>query len=301
MKKTIFLHIGFHKTATTFLQRSIYPNLMNVKRIRKKRINQELYDLRVRKLNEGDILRIRTKIDSLGKEGVPTLISYEGLSGSPFKRKRPKNNIKILEDLRRVFPEELYDVHIIIGLREQVRLITSLYIQYLHMGGYKKADNYLNDLDRMGVLDNYKYDTYLENVERLFGSNYYVFVYEKFQKEPNDYLLKLLNYMGEEQIPEYKEEPLNRSYGVMQAKIARRLNYFFKTKMNPDGMFPVYKIKGKKMFPRTFLQNKISYKIHYKRFELSDDLQNNLKNRYNEENRKLNKRRNLELTKNYLD
>ncbi|WP_054754507.1 hypothetical protein [Piscibacillus salipiscarius] len=91
MRKTIYLHVGYHKTATTFLQNSIFPNLKKVRHIKNKKIKKELYNLRVRKLSDEDINEIRAKFDRLGKEGKPTLISYEGLSGSPFKQKSLKS------------------------------------------------------------------------------------------------------------------------------------------------------------------------------------------------------------------
>ncbi|WP_306977874.1 sulfotransferase domain-containing protein [Alkalibacillus salilacus] len=301
MRKTIYLHIGYHKTATTFLQKNIFPNLKKVRHIKNKKIKDELYRLRVRKLNDEDILEIRNRFDELGKEGKPTLISYEGLSGSPFKQKKPKKHTSILKDLRRVFPEDQYDVKLIIGIREQVQMMTSLYIQYLHMGGYKQADDYLQKLEDHDVLDQYKYNEYLNLVEDIFGDDYYLFIYENLKKDPDGYLLKLLNYLGVKKIPEYDDYPTNKSYGVLQARLARRLNYFFKTKQNPEGKFEPKKTKRfGLLWPRTFLQNKISYKIHYKRYTLPEEMQRQLQERYKEDNIKLSERENVSLPSNYL-
>ncbi|PKR77786.1 hypothetical protein CEY16_07595 [Halalkalibacillus sediminis] len=302
MRKTIYLHLGYHKTATTFLQKKIFSKLKEVRYIKHKPIKQELYDLRVRKLSEDRVKEIRNKFDSLGKENRPTLISYEGWSGSPFKRAKPKKSVKILKDLRRVFPEDLYDVRIIIGIREQVQLITSLYIQHLHMGGTQKVEDYIQKLEDHEVLDQYKYNEYLNSVEKVFGMKPYVLIYENLRKDENEYLLQLLNYMGVNKIPKYTQDEVNKSYGVLQAKLARRLNKVFKTKQNPDGKIRVKKSKrfGKKISPRTLLQNKISFKIHYKRYTLPKEIQGDLKARYLEDNLKLNERDEISLPGNYF-
>ncbi|WP_279401829.1 hypothetical protein [Piscibacillus salipiscarius] len=179
--------------------------------------------------------------------------------------------------------------------------MSSLYIQYLHMGGYQKVEDYMEKLERHEVLDQYKYNEYLNLVEEIFGQDYYLFIYENLKKDEKNYLLALLNYIGVNKIPNYKTDPVNKSYGVLQAKIARRLNKYFKTKQNPNGKFKVKKSKRfGKLWPRTFLQNKISYAIHYKRYTLPEDIQESLRERYKEDNIKLSKRDNVNLPSQYL-
>ncbi|MBP1950582.1 hypothetical protein [Virgibacillus litoralis] len=314
MKKTIYLHVGFHKTATTFLQWNVFPRLKDLKLIRKTHAKDLFTEVRLKKLSDDDVLRLRKSFDKKGSEEVPTLISYEGLTGSPFSQKKSKSAFSILKDLRRIFPEDLYDVHLIVGIRKQVDIMTSLYIEFLHQGANKKEKEYINDLEKHGVFEHYLYNNYLDSVERVFGENYFVFIYENFKKEKNEYLLQLLNYMGVEKVPKYSNEQLNRSYGVFQAKMARRLNSLFKTKKNPNGKIPEVKIKLKRKYskklvkklmgkkknsitlsPKTFLQNKLSFKIHYKRYQLSEELQDKINNYYREDNKKLAQREGIEL------
>ncbi|SFM32089.1 hypothetical protein [Salibacterium qingdaonense] len=296
MRKKVFVHIGFHKTATSFLQRCIYPNLSSVRYLKYGKLKQELYDLRLKKLSDERIQEIREKVDSFYKR-KPLLISYEGLSGSPFSQKRSKSNIRVLEDIRRVFPEEEYDVHIIVGIREQVNLLTSLYVQYVHQGGVNKPERHLQNLERQGILDHYHYEYYLDKVRELFGDNhYYVLIYEHFKNDMDARMLDLLQYMGEEEIPPYENEQINRSYGTLQMAIGRRANHLFKTKLHPKGLIPSNPspIKGK-ISPRKVLQSKLSFKLHYKRYHLPGELENELKARYVESNRDLQQRYNLNL------
>src|SRR5699024_4881427 len=97
--RTIYLHVGYHKTATTFLQQSIFPNLQHVNYIKKGRIKKESLRLRLKKLSDLDIGNIRDFINSF-YNGQPTLISYEAFSGSPFSPKKTKRQARILKDLR---------------------------------------------------------------------------------------------------------------------------------------------------------------------------------------------------------
>ncbi|SFE11214.1 hypothetical protein SAMN05216238_108138 [Lentibacillus persicus] len=320
MKKTIYLHIGYHKTATTFLQWSIFPKLKKVKLIRKTHAKDLLNEVRLRKLDEDDVLRIRNAFDKKGSDKKPTLISYEGWSGSPFSQKKSKSAYSILQDLRRIFPEEHYDVHLIIGIRKQVDLMTSLYIEFLHQGGNKTEADYIDELERNNKFTNYLYNDYLDAVEKLFGKNYFIFIYENFKKGKDNYLLELLNYLGVKKVPEYSNQQVNRSYGVFQAKMARKLNTLFKTQKNPDGKIPEIKIKLKRNYskkmaeklldkkkktitlsPRTLLQNKLSFKLHYKRYHMSENLQKKINRYFNEDNEKLAQREGINLPSYYYE
>ncbi|SDQ14518.1 hypothetical protein [Virgibacillus salinus] len=319
MKRKIYLHVGFHKTATTFLQFNLFPNLKEVKLIRKSHAKELFRRVRLNKLSDEDIVDLRQKFDKKGSAKKPTLISYEGLTGSPFAQKKSKSAFNILEDLKRIFPEDLYDVNVIVGIRKQVDIMTSLYIEYLHQGGYKKEKVYFDELEKNGIFEHYLYNDYLNHVEQVFGNDYYVFIYENFKYEKEKYLLQLLNYMGVKKIPKYSNEPLNRSYGALQAKMARRLNTIFKTKKNPNGKIPeteiilkrkyskkiVKKLMGREkkkipISPRTFLQNKLSYKLHYKRYKLSDELRRKINDYYIDDNQMLAKREGIELPEYYL-
>src|SRR5699024_9557561 len=125
--RKIYLHLGFHKTATTFMQRAIFPKLKQVNYIKTGRIKKELGRIRLNKISDLEAENLMNYFKSFNN-GKPMLISFEGLSGSPLSPTKRKPQFEILKDLRRVFPESEFDVSIIIGIREQVDLLTSLYV-----------------------------------------------------------------------------------------------------------------------------------------------------------------------------
>lgn len=299
--RTIFIHVGYHKTATTFLQKSIYPKLKNVNYIKKGRIKKELRHLRIKKLSDMEIENMRNYFMSFNN-GQPFLISYEGLSGSPFAPKKTKKQLTILKDLRRVFPASDFDVHVIVGIREQVQLLTSLYIQYIHHGGVRSGRDYITYCEHNGSVSNFHFHEYLQKIEDVFGRDrLYVMIYEYFKQNPEEEMLKLLNYMGEPDIPPYQNEELNKSLGKVQVAIARRLNHFFKTPVHPRGRFAIYEPSRRSRIPsRVLLQNKISFALHYERYEFPKDLQASLRQRYAEGNRVLADRYHLDLPNAYF-
>ncbi|WP_079475671.1 hypothetical protein [Marinococcus halophilus] len=285
MRKTVYIHVGYHKTATTFLQKSIYPKLTNeMTYLSRGEIQHYLYQIRHKKLSEKQILQLRSGIEEMAETEKPLLISYEGLSGNPMSmRKKIKDNLTILKDLRRIFPEESYDVHIIVGVRWQIELLTSLYVQYIHQGGYKQAPVVFEEWERLGVLDGYYYFHYLEQIKHLFGSNnYYLMQYERFRESEMRELTALLQYMGITEVPEYSAAKVNRSYGTMQLKAAQKMNYFFKTPFNPNAPIPT---KRRLPLSRVLLQNRASFMLHYQRYYLPESLQQVLHAKYQDDNR----------------
>jgi hypothetical protein len=283
MRKTVYIHVGYHKTATTFLQKSIYPKLTHqITYLSRRHIQPSLYKIRHKKLSETQILQLRSGIEEMTEPEKPLLISYEGLSGNPMStKKKIKDNHAILKDLRRIFPGESYEVHIIVGVRHQLDLLTSLYVQYIHQGGYKHANAVFEEWERLGVLDGYYYFNYLEQVRHLFGSNYYLMQYERFREDEMKELTNLLQYMGVTEVPEYSAAKVNRSYGTMQVKAARKMNYFLKTPFNPEA--PVPTKKGHPL-SRVMLQNRASFMLHHQKYFLPESLQQVLKAKYQSDN-----------------
>src|SRR5699024_10498236 len=136
-------------------------------------------------------------------------------------------------------------------------------------------------------LNNFQFHRYIQEVYNLFGEDHtYIMIYEHFRKNFSEEMLKLLNYMGEPEVPKYKNVGSNKSYGTKQLAIARRLNRLFKTSANPEGKLRYINVPiVGKVSPRRLLQNDFSFKLHYKRYELPGYLQKSLRNRYLEGNK----------------
>lgn len=303
--QTVYLHVGYHKTATTFMQQSIFPNMKNVNYIHPEHIMEDLRRLRLNKLTDEHMDSLRDYFDSFTDE-KPLLISYEGLSGSPFAPKKVKRQTAILKDLRRLFPSPDYDVYILVGLREQVDLLTSLYVQHIHQGGVMSAAKFIEYCRHNESLQNFHYHSYLKTIEELFGEDHlHIMVYEHFRRDSTNELMKLLNFMGEPDIPDYKAvksvRKMNKSFGTMQVAAGRQMNRLFKTPIHPEGPLALIKLPHRNYLPtRYILQNKLSYWLHYKKYQLPDSLQSDLKAVYADSNAALSEDYELNLPESYF-
>lgn len=287
MRKTVYIHVGYHKTATTFLQKSIYPKLTHqITYLSRGDAQAYLYDIRHKKLSDKAITDLRRGFESMMEAEKPLLISYEGLSGNPMStKKKVKDNHAILKDLRQIFPEESYNVHIIVGVRRQLDLLTSLYVQYIHQGGYKQAAAVFEEWEQLGVLNGYYYFSYMDRVIQLFGQkNYYLMQYENFRENEIKEITKLLQYMGVHEVPSYSNTKVNRSYGTMQVKTARKMNYFLKTPFNPEAPVPT---KRGRPLSRVMLQSRASFMLHHQKYSLPASLQQVLQAKYQSDNQLL--------------
>ena len=122
-------------------------------------------------------------------------------------------------------------------------------------------------------------------------------MYENFKDNKNNFLYKLLKFLGEEELPEYEDKILNKGYGTFQIHLAIIFNRFFKTNLNPTGKIPVIK---NVYLPRLFLQNQLIQNLLYKKFEMPVDLKIILKSIYKDSNRKLKEEYDIDLPNSYF-
>ena len=116
----LFIHVGLHKTGTTFLQREIFPNIIK---------NNKNIDIISKESFSGDILNMH----SLYKMFI--------------------NRFTILEHLHKLYPS----AKIILGVREKSSWLDSLYRQYIKQGGTLDYINWFDTVLNKDCLDTEKY------------------------------------------------------------------------------------------------------------------------------------------------
>lgn len=167
------LHIGTHKTASTYLQRYYFPAIRNVR------------------FFQGDHL-LSDLINSECSLDEQMLLSYEGFSGIAWNqlwkegKKNPFHWISSFENrmqtLHRLFP----NAAIVVFFRPHGELLISMYKQYIQEGGIlKMADFYAQD----GVIRNedLSYTKRIEVANALF-KKVHILSYRDFQKHGDQYL-----------------------------------------------------------------------------------------------------------------
>jgi hypothetical protein len=162
MSKRIVLHVGLHKTGTTFLQERVFPALpgvrfvhpLHVQRPDDGPIERFMFELFFRNAACIDVEAHRRAIDAwLAEVAEPTvLISSEAIVGWPIEN---HSNLAVnAEYLARMFPA----AKIWLVVRRQDRWVESAYAQLLKAGFSTSIERYLNY--RGGRFDRYNVGLY---------------------------------------------------------------------------------------------------------------------------------------------
>ncbi|MFW6134894.1 MAG: sulfotransferase family protein [Elusimicrobiota bacterium] len=195
METKLFIHVGLMRTGTTFLQRRVFPKIKNINYNGKPRIEN---------------VQI--------KEGMVNLISREGLSAGPGRRRvieplKPKQRFIAADRLKAIFP----DAKIIVGVRDKESWLQSFYRQQLKGGGWMSWEEFMNYCD--GWLD---FDKYINYLKKLFD-DVYVYRFEDLKANPESVVKGICDFMGVE-MPDCDLNPRNASYTDYQLKTMTGFN-----------------------------------------------------------------------------
>ena len=302
----IFLHIGLHKTATTTLQKQLFPAWINLNYISNSNIDMvEFVDLAItcdpiyfdkdkaRKL-------ISTHFDSRN----PNLISSEGMSGSLYDGVT-KYDLDHRSPIIRNLKEALPEAHIILVIRRQDGLSRSIYRQYLKEGGtesIKKFYSVNKNSPGLITLNRFKYSPYIDELVNSFPAGILILTLEEFTINQKLSLQKLSDFIGIDALNIKLKKSNQTSLGTFGVEFSRILNHFFYSKLNPGGL-----LKG---IPKSFRNGKINWSfpsgVLHDRWPIKKPIN---KNSYNykiskkilesvkEDNRVLDQRYNLDLEK----
>lgn len=223
------VHIGLHKTGTTFLQRNIFgapqtplhqvwgfgeivervilPHPMRFDAA----AHRAAFDAAWNALSDG--------------RGVP-VISHEALSGVPSAGRY--NGHEIAGRLHEIFP----DARIVIGIREQRAMIRSLYDEYVTRGGSESLEDFLGvGIVRPGFrptcrMDHFEYDMHWRRYATLFGpGNVLVAPLELLARDQTAYLARLFAFTGVEVPASAGLPPRNVGRGALTLECERLLNH----------------------------------------------------------------------------
>lgn len=166
--KRVFIHIGYHKTASTFLQSNVFPQLpVNFLRLLGEN-EKYLTMLRYDDESSLDVNAIRSWLEKSAKRRDDIMvISHEALSGNSQGYTTP-SAFSIARKLSMVFP----DAKIIVVTRNQFDYITSLYTFRVAIKGYeyRSFSQFVEEEGKKGLFDYLEYHHLIAYYQRLFGS-----------------------------------------------------------------------------------------------------------------------------------
>jgi hypothetical protein len=228
-KNTLLVHIGYHKTATTWLQRALfqtefgYHPIMSHEDVFETIVSPHglLFDSRA----AGSVLDERRKVLS---DGSINVVSSELLSGNPHYGGRESD--VIAERIKLIAG----DARILITIREQRRLLASLYMQYLLRGGSLSPQRFFDEASVLGYSHfsslTFEYHRLIQRYQKLFGkSRVLVLTQEQLEKNPAGYMEQLAAF-SENSFFETAPRPTNARIGASHPesffRLFRLVNFF---------------------------------------------------------------------------
>lgn len=230
---TLAIHIGYHKTATTWLQRQVFiPSMGFTSLLSQQEVDRLLikpHDLDFQAEPARSAIQKMTQAVSYGSYPV---ISSENLSGHPFFGGR--QSAAIAKRLQSVVP----DAHIVITVRSQDTLLPSVYMQYLQRGGTLSHQDFFECSSGFGYpgfeLEHFRYHRLISLYQRLF-EKVHVMTYEQFSRSPVQAISNLTDAL--KHTPPAGVTPqiqrVSASLPQAMAPIIRRINHIRKSTLNP--------------------------------------------------------------------
>jgi len=252
-KKKIFVHVGLHKTGTTFLQEEIFSKLKNVNYIHQPRtfLQKDIYS-KVPKVRVSFFKPDKTLDDipefepNLSSDKI-NIISRESLSGAPSVGYIDGDvRYTIADRIKKNYP----DSKIIVGLREKNSWLYSSYGQYVRSGGTFSYNDWFEKVFDHKYLD---FDGYIDYLEELFD-DVYVYKLEELKSNTKVFVNNLCDFIGVN-IPKYELRVHNKGFDEKQMKLARFLNKFYRSRLNPRGIIFRHILNPRKII-KLFSKNK---------------------------------------------
>lgn len=226
------VHIGYHKTATKWFQRSVYPLVRNFAYVPRERVKKAFFTASALKFDP-EWARDRLQLEAskppiLCEEELSGYLHTGGLQGYLSK--------EMAHRIQRVLP----DARIVIFVRSQPDMIAACYQQYLRGGGTYRPRRYLWPEDYLSgaaaapykiprfSFDHFEYDRLAAHYVALFGrANVHIYAYEELPKGARRFLGRFASDLGLElDAGAVTHDRQNVSYSLPVALVARALNRF---------------------------------------------------------------------------
>lgn len=277
MKKPL-VHIGYHKTATTWLQQNLLDNQdLGFKRyISKDQIRDHIILPHGLDFNAD---QVRTWYESLVDGDYISVVSSERISGNPHSG--AYDSKQNADRIAAVFP----NARILIVIREPIAAIASCYLQYVKSGGVCSLQDYIeptrNGLAVMPLFraDHFNYAKLINYYKGLFDE-VLVLSYEDFVQDPSGFCSKITSFAGAKELQDLPYTSVtNQGLSFLSCFVLRQFNKLFtKTRLNPGAIkfnklqvkLTKILIKLESIFPvswhkayRESLQGYIASKVEY--------------------------------------
>jgi Sulfotransferase family len=233
----MLIHIGYHKTASSWLQHLFFPHhrqlrlAHNHETLWSHLIEPNALDFSANNCREN----LQPVVEKTRADGLIPILSAERLSGNPHSG--GYDSQVIAWRLSEVFP----DARILIVVRRQADMLRSLYKQYVRAGGICSLSEYLDPV-RDGRMPLFRhqhlcYHRLVACYKGLFGKERVLTLpYEQLASDQAGFLESLCEFMDIEKCyPEGMQETVAASDCDLAVALKRRVNRWH----GDDSLYPV--------------------------------------------------------------
>ncbi len=185
----IYFHAGLGRTATTFVQRSIFPKFKDIYYIQKKQYK-----------NADQIIA--------STQAKKYLISHEFYSGN------------IVDELRE-FSKKYPDAKIIIVLRRQDKWMASHYKRSVKKGHPESFEEYIDLENDTGYrkVDDLFFFPKIKEIEKLFNHKPLILFHQDLKDNPQKFLQQILDYTGVKETRPISFKARHTSYSNKELRV----------------------------------------------------------------------------------
>lgn len=225
------LHIGYHKTATTWFQQAFYPEVRGAAFAKRRNVRQAFLCTNALAFDQDEALKALDlpagKRPIICEEALVGYYENGGFLGTLSK--------DIAYRIQAVYPQ----ARIVIFLRNQLDMLVATYLQYIRRGGTESLQKFLwpyyyqrryrtkPHKKPMFCLEHFAYHRLIFLYRQLFGdTNVHVFLYEDFKAAPRDFLRRYCHELSLDiDIDTLSFAATNVTYGTGTYRLARALNH----------------------------------------------------------------------------
>jgi hypothetical protein len=247
MTQRLFIHIGYHKTATTWMQRLLFvPAHGYYPLANHDQIFAHITRPHGLRFDPAPMRQIIAEgLAKVPKTGVPVL-SSELLCGNPFFGGRESD--VFAERLKVIAP----NARILISIRAQLQILPSIYMQYLSRGGTMSCKQFFEAQPMRGYSTfdsgHFEYDHLVAHYQSLFGAeNVHVLTQESIKADMAAAATQLAKFSGNVDfhglVPEAHQIRM-ASYPEHAAPFLRRANHVQRSIFCPNPIFSLGETPG---------------------------------------------------------
>lgn len=194
----LFLHIGLHKTGTTFLQKNVFSSWSGIHYVGKPYSDQFFEPV----LRDEGISAVLMSNEQFSSPPIYPVLLDPALRERPWFEQRKVTLLR----LKDIFPE----AKVLLGLREPADFCESVYSQYIFRGGSASLSEFWRPHDNSGCLclEDVRFDSLIEFVEKLWPGSFY-FDHSDLRSKPAELLSSMGWFMGVNESPPIVSEEVN--------------------------------------------------------------------------------------------